>query len=336
MDYDITALKGDDGKPAVFFIHGLGMDKKIWVSPDDSTILGGQFPLGIILARKPATQVKDAEEDPDMSRRLSLGYPPRNLSTLFHLLRDRGYTVIAWSQKRPSARIGVAVSELRDVTALHRKHCKAGAILIGHSRGGLVAREYLRDANVRVKALITLATPHRGSGLARWTKYVAPLVTFLGPLLSDSEKGTLRYAVKRLFDFLQSPAVKELLPDSQFFKSLKDGPSDGTCYISAGGSDPTLLTVYKRVIERAEYGDRERFVVSARTLFSIPEVFERIIPQKFYPEEMKKGRGDGLVSVESSRIPWSRDHAVYDVNHAGILFDEVAKAGIMKTLKEIG
>jgi pimeloyl-ACP methyl ester carboxylesterase len=335
MDYDITAIKGGPSKPAVFFVHGLGMDKKIWESPDDSKILGGQFPIGLILARKPSMDVKDSGERPEISAGLSLGDLPRNLSTLFHILRDSGYTVITWSQKRPSARISVSVSELRDVVALHRKLCDSGIILIGHSRGGLVARAYVRDTDMPVRALITLAAPHRGSNLARWIKYVTPLVTLLDPLLSDFEKGTLRRAARRILDFLQSAAAKEFLPDSRFFKTLDDGPLNGIYYQSAGGSDPSLLTVYRTAVERVRYGNGERFTTRARKLFSVPDIFEKIIPESFFPDEMKNGRGDGLVSVESSRLPWADDHFIYHVNHAGILFDERVKDGVMKALEEI-
>jgi triacylglycerol esterase/lipase EstA (alpha/beta hydrolase family) len=42
-------------------------------------------------------------------------------------------------------------------------------IIVGHSMGGLVARAYLRDhGTARVARVITLGTPHRGTGLARF------------------------------------------------------------------------------------------------------------------------------------------------------------------------
>lgn len=42
-------------------------------------------------------------------------------------------------------------------------------IIVGHSMGGLVARAYLRDHGAaRVARVITLGTPHRGTGLARF------------------------------------------------------------------------------------------------------------------------------------------------------------------------
>jgi len=49
-------------------------------------------------------------------------------------------------------------------------------ILVGHSRGGLIARKYLEKAyNERIKMLITIGTPHHGSNIARWFKFFQKL-----------------------------------------------------------------------------------------------------------------------------------------------------------------
>ena len=62
------------------------------------------------------------------------------------------------------------------VPALHarieeicRQTGQAQVIIVGHSMGGLVARAYLRDHGAgRLARVITLGTPHRGTGLARF------------------------------------------------------------------------------------------------------------------------------------------------------------------------
>ena len=64
----------------------------------------------------------------------------------------------------------------RFVPALHarieeicRQTGQAQIIIVGHSMGGLVARAYLRDHGAsRIARVITLGTPHRGTGLARF------------------------------------------------------------------------------------------------------------------------------------------------------------------------
>lgn len=331
MKYDITVFKGDRDKPAVVFIHGLGMDKRIWESPEDARVLGGRFPLRLLLYSEP---------DPDIaetgSRRLFLGKPPGRLTTIFHDLKEQGYTLIAWSQKRPAAEISIAASELRDVIKIYEDYCKNGIVLIGHSRGGLIAREYLKYGDKRVRVLITLSTPHKGSRLAQWADYIAPLVSIINPLLSDSEKGTLAYTVKRVFDFLESKAVKELLPESRFFKSIDDGRVDGIYYISFGGKDPTLFCVYRGVSGDREDGGQKRFVLRPKRVFAIPGIFEKLFPERHFPDEMKKGMGDGLVTTESSKLQWADEHYNFDVNHAGILFQDKARLKVTDVLKDRG
>jgi hypothetical protein len=68
-------------------------------------------------------------------------------------------------------------------------------------------------------------------------------------------------------------------------------------------------------------------------IFSVPDISEKVIPKNLYPEEMKKGKGDGLVSAESSKIPWSNEHYNFELNHAEILFEESVRKNIVKTVE---
>jgi pimeloyl-ACP methyl ester carboxylesterase len=324
MRYDTTLIRGDVGNPAIVFVHGLGMDKHIWDSPDESRILGGRFPVGLLVREEPKSEA-DVDEH-SVTKRLSFGRHQKHLTTLFHDLKKQGFPLLAWSQQRPSAEIAIAVSELRDLLATHKDYCRQGIILVGHSRGGLVARKYVASGDERVRGLLTLATPHRGSRMAQWVGYLSPLASLLNPLLSETEKGTLLYTVKRIAEFLSSKAVKELLPDSLFFKSLEDGEVDGVYYCSVGGNDPTLFSLYMTVMGKVQDSGRRRTVVKSKEIFSVPEVFEKLLPEKLFPEEMKKGRGDGLVSLESSMLPWAHQRHAFAVNHAEILFDEEVRA----------
>jgi pimeloyl-ACP methyl ester carboxylesterase len=295
MKLDVISQKGSDTNPAVVFIHGLGMNKDIWVNPLNSRILGGQFPLKVLLGKMfPGEQTVP--------------------QTLYDDLRRKNYSVIAWSQKRPAGPIDSVIPELDEIVKTAREMTKAGIILIGHSRGGLIARKYLMDKKRKIKGLITIATPHGGSSVAGIAKYLSPLISMLNPLLPDGDKGTLSFSIKRIFDFLKSSALKELLPESNFFVKLKDGPSEGIYYASVGGTNPTLFTF--------------------RNL-SFPDAFERIIPKNLYPEEMKKGEGDGLVSAESAVIPWGEEHHNFNRNHVEILFDEGARDTLVRIIERL-
>jgi pimeloyl-ACP methyl ester carboxylesterase len=296
MNLNIVFYRRSNDKPAVVFIHGLGMDSDIWANPSNSRILGGMFPLKSLL-----------------SERIS-GDQTESIQTLFNDLKFRDYSVITWSQRRPAGPIDSVVSELAEMVKIARQMTKTGIILIGHSRGGLAGRKYLLKEDMSIRGLITISTPHKGSNVAKIAKYFTPFVSMLNPFIPVGEKGTLSFAMKRVFEFLKSRTLKELLPESNFFKSMKDGPFDGVYYVSAGGTNPTLFSFYN---------------------LSIPDIFEKLIPENLYPEEIKKGKGDGLVSAESSKIPWCNEHYNFGLNHAEILFDEGVRGILVKTVDRI-
>jgi len=296
MKLDIVLNKGNNNKPAVVFIHGLGMDKNIWADPARSRILGGMFPLRILL------------------NKISFDEAPENIRTLFHDLQSRGYPVITWSQKRPAGPMDFAVSELNEIVELAGGLTNKGVILIGHSRGGLIARKYLMTNTKDIRGLYTISTPHLGSSIAKIGEYLSPLGSIIAPLIPSGKKGLLADAIKRIADFLRSGAFLELLPESDFFKTLNDGPLTGLFYASFGGTSPTLFILNN---------------------LSFPDVLEKIIPAKFYPEELKKGKGDGLVSAESSKFPWPHEHRDVHCNHAEILFEEGMRAGLVKIIETI-
>jgi hypothetical protein len=168
--------------------------------------------------------------------------------------------------------------------------------------------------------------------MAQWAGYLAPLAALMSPFLSDAEKGTLTYTMKKTAEFLTSRAVRELLPGSPFFKSLDDRPFDGVRYFSAGGIHPTLLRVYRLALRTD--GERE-IITDVRKVISVPDVLRKIVPERFFPDEMRRDRGDGLVSIESSCLPWVTDHRIYGVNHAGILFDKTVKADVKDFLNRL-
>lgn len=124
MDLDIVSYPGSPEKPAIVFIHGLGMDKNIWVAPSKSRILGGIFPLKVLVGRYVSGK-------------------PRVLHTLFHDLKNRHYPVITWSQKRTAGPILSVIPELTAIIRIARGMTAEGIILVGHSRGGLIGRQYL-------------------------------------------------------------------------------------------------------------------------------------------------------------------------------------------------
>lgn len=85
-------------------------------------------------------------------------------------LEGHGRSVATLSLEPVFGRIdGYAEQVARRVEALCRETGADRVALVGHSMGGLVSRAYLRRyGGARVARLVTLATPHRGSILARF------------------------------------------------------------------------------------------------------------------------------------------------------------------------
>ena len=84
-------------------------------------------------------------------------------------LEAAGHTVASVSLYPPYASIGRLVPQLNQrIEEVCRATGAEHVVLIGHSMGGLVCRSYLaRHGKSRVERLITLASPHTGTELAR-------------------------------------------------------------------------------------------------------------------------------------------------------------------------
>lgn len=266
------------------------MDKNIWARPEEAKILGGLVPLGSLLKGNA-------------------------LKTLFHDLKEKGHTVIAWSQRRPVGKAEGAVRELSEILSFFKHATKNGIILVGHSRGGLIAKRYIDLCGGRdIVGLLTICTPHTGSNMARWALHLGPLAKILRPLIPEGERGGISAAINRSLDFLQSDGVREVLPGSEFLSSLKEPLPPWVYAISAGGTNPALFKIGG---------------------FSFPELLLRALPDEAVYEELKAGKGDGLVSAGSSRLPGARGHLDFPVNHLTVLFDSGAREALLKKTEEV-
>ncbi|AWB57096.1 pre-peptidase C-terminal domain-containing protein [Colwellia sp. Arc7-D] len=114
--------------------------------------------------------------------------------------------------------------------------------LFGHSRGGLAARAYLQNPNVNNKTLVkgfaTTGTPHQGSPLGRFYKYMDDNCTPKSVYRQDGSKcednweviellnGTRTYfGVIDVDDYqmeLQAPSIDFLSPESDNIKTLNE------------------------------------------------------------------------------------------------------------------
>jgi pimeloyl-ACP methyl ester carboxylesterase len=273
---DIRFRKGDSRFPLAVFIHGLGVNADFWTDPARAKVLGGKYPLGILLPEG-VEQV-----------------------TSYSDLAQLGFSVLTWSQSRPAGPIQAAVAELRGILEEYSGHGHHGVLLICHSRGGLVARKYLEDPWSPPRMVMTIATPHAGTSMAKWAAFMSPLASALDQAIENLGRREADTAFRRILRFLGSSGLRELLPGSAFCAGLRDVKRDGTRYVSIGGTDPNLLKT---------------------VAIPLPELLMKIIPEKVFPEEMRDGFGDGLVTAASAVLPYGDEHGNYHLNHAALLFD---------------
>jgi pimeloyl-ACP methyl ester carboxylesterase len=286
---EIIYSSGNKRLPLIVFIHGMGMNASAWADPAKARILGGAYPLSSLF------RGRDAE-----------------LVTSFQDLKDLGYNILTWSQCRPTGPISLAVDELHQLLREYSINAGNGVIFICHSRGGLIARKYLEEAGPPAKALITIASPHNGTTLARWPVYFQPFTSALYTLLKGFSREDVDSAFRRIIGFLCSSGLKELLPDSSFFRDLLDRRREGCAYVSIGGTDPDLL---------GPLG------------LPVPAI-SRMIPGRLLPRELREGYGDGLVSAASSVIPGADEHRDFHLNHVAMLFDRNVRAFIRGKVEE--
>jgi pimeloyl-ACP methyl ester carboxylesterase len=273
--------------PLVVFVHGLGMDHRFWSAPSEAYMLGGRYPL---LALAPGIDA--------------------GARTSFSDLRELGFGVLSWSQKQPVGPLAGAVEELAEIIDGFAGHAKAGVILIGHSRGGLVARLYLESGPACVKGLLTIAAPHHGTALAGWSSYLAPVAALLGQFINDD---TSHPEFKWLVDFFRSEGHQELAPGAPLFARLKNTKREGVRCVSIGATRPDLIRMWGR---------------------SPADLHAQWI-EYMAPEELRDGLGDGLVSARSAVLPYGDEHLDFDANHLSVVFDPRVRARVADAVRLI-
>lgn len=308
MELDITIHRGKSNSPVIILIHGLGMDKGIWLNPLETKAFAKNIPLKVIAATTPMPRLAISK------RTISFGNTLQRVNSLWPVLKDEGFNIVCFSQRRPVGPIDVAVDDLGYVIKMVKMLFSGSPVaLIGHSRGGLIARKFMERRRQEIKALITIATPHSGSSLSRIGNYLSLLHPFIKKTLPAKTHSAASGIIKRINDLIEGNALKELLPESDFFKNMKDSPVNGVRYLSFGGTRPRILTVYTwRRRGLKEY---------PKPIFLIPDSLLKLMPSNIIPDELVHGKGDFLVTAKSSVLPWAEAHYNLPANHLSILWN---------------
>ncbi len=142
---------------------------------------------------------------------------------------------------------GTVAERAEALAALLNTQPAKSFIIIAHSMGGLDARYLIRhlDPDHRVRCLVTIGTPHRGSPVARW--------------LLETEGILQRLARHRWKD-----ALEDLTPETCCINNTTLADRDDVLYISYAGKrplaeQPVLLQPFGKIIT-AENADNDGLV----------------------------------------------------------------------------
>ncbi|MDX9715554.1 MAG: hypothetical protein RBT37_09040 [Dissulfurispiraceae bacterium] len=283
---DFTFQKGSSSSPLAVFIHGLGLAMESWTEPAAQKIFIG-------------------------TKRLSEHFCSSEMMTSFNDLKEKGFSVLTWTQRRPAGPVSIAVDELENLLIQHKKYVNNGLVIFGHSRGGLIARKFLENSPYNLRMLVTVGTPHQGSGLCDLAKKISIFSSAVARIQPDREDVSGLVKAARL---MQSRGFKELYTGSHFLSSLKNERARDAGYISVGGTNPDLVKIKKQ---------------------SLADILSRYLPGFVVPDELKTGIGDGLVTCNSAVLPYADEHKDFHCNHLALLFAKEVREYLLSAVSDL-
>jgi pimeloyl-ACP methyl ester carboxylesterase len=232
-------------------------------------------------------------------------------------------------------------------------------VILGHSRGGLIARAFLGDPEVKadragrfpqVNGLITLSSPHQGSHMALMDDKIIGFLTKIQkavPTLPNDVGNQVINTLKTKIDDYVGAHGDEIEPGSPFFRALaaQEPIREGVRCISVAGTSPRLLRLYlwtftgdsmlpkKSAQGQLEFHWRAK-PLEAKGASPIPDG----LPLKLLGidlDEIMPGRGDGLTAETRCRFPSpfrTEEHLSFPLSHAEELWDPGLQKAIIQRL----
>ncbi len=321
----------------IVLIHGMGVTERSWTDPYSESMVGGFLPFDYVLT--------DLNRPPDS---LNKGHPvfgsfclstplrmlPSRPSGFWDLLSKAGYGLVTWTQRDSLGPLARGVEELGEILECFSSGDRV--VLLGHSRGGLIARKFLQEdgsGSGKVKAVVLLGTPNRGSQIADLARIPRQLFLQPGFRIFSGRFGAWGSILGRVVDYIRSslekPAVRELCPGSPLMVEMKAGELEegrsGVPYFNFAGTGTTYVRLYQ-VLSREP--------LRTVQVFSILDGMENFL-RAFWPPELQQGRGDGLVSTEKAFLPFARENRQFHVNHAQFLVHGAIQRRVLDILQDL-
>jgi hypothetical protein len=240
--------------------------------------------------------------------------------------------------------------------------------IVAHSRGGLVARAFLRAATAdpmlapllaRMTSLVCLHSPHLGSGVASLGAGIDALLARIQGALTTAT-GSAPGFLAMLRGMVLNPSTAELVIGSPTALVAPSEPVPGVSYHTFGGSSTAFARLWANVFTPDSYVpwplpfvpfplfhwgstpalagiplDAASFIPLAGLLAPIPEVATlttALATLVATTPELAPGVGDVLVTDARARLPFSISHTTNALNHAEALWDPTLQAQVVAIL----
>jgi Putative serine esterase (DUF676) len=298
--------------------------------------------------------------------------PTPTLTSWSQALNAAGFSTVTYSQSAPSGLIAPNVAQLgRLVTEVLTADPRLSGLrvaFVAHSRGGLIARSFLVGATTnpalapflsRVTALVTLHSPHLGSGVANLATTIDGLLARLQAAFAAA--GTTAPGILAMLrGVVGSPAIMELMVGSPVIAGIAAGePVPGVAYHTFGGTSPAALRLFANVytpdstiplipfpFPPFHWGSTPVMVgapldalsfAPAAVLAPMPVVTEILTVLGLLAAstpELARG-GDLLVSNARAHLPFSASVTGNPLNHAEALWDPTLQAQVVAILARL-
>ncbi len=242
-----------------------------------------------------------AESEPQLVLLHGLDEPGGIWDELLPALRDKG--LVAWPFRYPNDQaIELSADFLAD--AWRTLPSDADVVLVGHSMGGLVIRDFVtrhyQPGMARVRGVILVGTPNHGSEWARLRIWLE-----LREQLANLQRG--EFSPMAALREGTGAAKIDLRPQSEFLKSLNARPWPDSVPVRIVGG--VVVEPSADMASSLRAFEQELGVESAAIIDGLLDWWR----------DIGDNLGDGVVSVESLALPYAPAPLLLQASHRGLL-----------------
>ncbi len=340
VDVMDAAAGADPELPMVILLHGLKGNARNMTAPDYNYNHNAAVPFEIDRGwhMYPNWGIWSVEVDPFM--------PVTSWQTALHAA---GFPTLVYDQIDSDGFLARPTLELQALIAqvlVLPKFVGKKLAFTGHSRGGLLLRNYLVASKGelsllnRIVAAVTLHSPNEGSQLANNAISLDAAITGIRTALRGIGIPPIAF-LDWLQNQVKSDAFQELSVGSPFLAALAPNePVPGIRYHTFGGTGTRVARVRSNAFSPISSSPQAHWppfhwTTFSVQLFSLLDAMALLAPSTALAllPELQPGAGDVLVADARAHLPFSASRHTNALNHMEALFDPALQKQVINILR---